>query len=191
MILGITGNIGAGKTTFSKFLKFYGFKIINADEIGKKLLQKGEAGYEPVVEAFGKEILDKIGEIDKRKLAGIVFSDHHKLKLLNSIIHPLIGESIRNIKDNKLPVFIEAALLVEAGWHKNVDAVITVFAYKGQRILRAAKRFGIKEVLKRERFQLPYKEKLKHTDFLICNTSSLLKLKEETEVFIKTLDKLL
>lgn len=184
MVFGITGNIGAGKTTFSKFLKIAGFKVINADTVGKELLKKGKAGYEPVLEAFGKEILDKSGEIDTRKLASIVFSDSTKLKTLTSITHPLIGEFIFSLKNSKKTVFVEAALLIEAGWHKNVDAVITIFAYRGQRILRATKRFGIKEVLKREKFQLPYKEKFKHTDFLICNTETMLNLKKQTEYFI-------
>ncbi len=186
MVIGITGNIGAGKTTFARFLKKYGFKVINADDIGKNLLKKGKPGYILVIKAFGESILNGNREINRKKLASIVFSDSKKLELLTSITHPLIGETIFELRKEGT-VFVEAALLIEANWYKKIDTVITVFAYRGQRILRAAGKFGLKEVLKRERFQFSYKDKLKFTDIMICNTKDKLHLLEQTDSFVSQL----
>ncbi len=185
MIVGITGNIGSGKSSLSKFLRLKGFPVFDADEIGKSVLQS--EAKEKVVEAFGRGILNQNGLIDTAKLASIVFSDHSALSLLTSILHPLILERIDKIKSDYSDgvVFVEAAVIVEYGWQPYFDSLILVFAYRGQRILRAAKKFGFKEALKRDSLQLPYSEKLKYADCLICNTGTLLHLKEQSELLIE------
>ena len=182
MILGITGNIGAGKSSLSKFLKLKGFPVFDADEIGKSVLQ-GEAKDE-VVKLFGREILNDLGLIDTRKLGTIVFSNYSLLRKLTEITHPLILDRLKRLKSERSQsvVFVEAAVAVEYGWYNFFDGLVVVFAYKGQRMLRAAKRFGLKEALRRDSFQLPYREKLKYADYLICNVSTLLHLKEQSEL---------
>ncbi len=187
MIVGITGNIGSGKSTLCNFLKWKGFKVVNADLIGKSFLLKGEKAYNKVIELFGRGILKENLEIDTKKLGEIVFRDSKNLKLLTSIIHPLIESELSGIKEKYegSVIFIEAAVLVEAGWQNLFDKIVTVFAYKGQRLLRASKRFGIKEAIRRERFQLPYREKLKFTDYLICNTREPIFMFNQAEKLLK------
>ncbi len=186
MLVGITGNIGSGKSTLSQILKLKGFKVLNADEIGKEVLQK--EAFEEVVKAFGKGVL-KGKNIDIKKLAKIVFEDKKKLDMLTSITHPLIKERIKREKERSLGAltFIEAAVLIEYGWQELFDRIVLVFAYKGQRLLRASRRFGLKEAIRRDSLQLPYSKKLCYSDFLICNTSTLLKLKEQAEWLLKEL----
>jgi len=191
MIVGITGNIGSGKSTLGKFIELQGFEVIDADVIGKTLLLKGEKGYKLVVEKFGEKILKENLEIDTGKLGSLVFSSGEKLKLLTSIIHPLIKSELLKIKERNRNsiVFVEAAVLIEAKWEKLFDRIITVFAYKGQRILRAAKRFGIKEAIRREKFQLSYKEKLKFTDYLVCNTKRPIDMFNQAEKILEEISK--
>lgn len=185
MIVGITGNIGSGKSTLSKFLSLKGFTVYDADRIGKEVLQK--EAKDDVVRIFGKELLTNSGLIDTRKLGAIVFSDPDSLKKLTGILHPLILERLKllKFKYSDSVVFVEAAVAVEYGWHTFFDRLILVFAYRGQRLLRAAKKFGLKEALKRDSLQLPYSEKLKYADYLICNTGTLLHLKEQAEFLVK------
>ena len=187
-MVGITGNIGSGKSTLGKFLKVKGFKVFDADEIGKKLLREDRDVHGKVLNAFGKGILGEGGVIDNRKLAAIVFKSREKLKLLMEIVHPAIRRELLRLKElHQGVIFVEAAVLLEAGWQPLFDRVLTVFAYRGQRIVRAARRFGIKEALRRESFQLPYSEKLKFTDYLICNTGSPLKMYAQAEKLIEFL----
>jgi len=157
VLIGITGNIGSGKSTVSKFLSNAGYKVFNADEIGKKVLLRGQKGYDAVLEKFGRQILTEKGEIDTKRLASIVFSDKEKLEELTSITHPLIVEEIESIKTayrNQI-VFVEAAVLVEYGWQRLFDFIVTVFAYRGQRLLRASKKFGLKEAIREIPFSFP------------------------------------
>ncbi|MEO2068509.1 MAG: dephospho-CoA kinase [Desulfurobacteriaceae bacterium] len=191
MIVAITGNIGSGKSTVSNLLKAFGYKVFNADEIGKKVLLKGRKGYKRVLEAFGEKILTKDDEIDTRKLASIVFSDKEKLDLLTSITHPLILEEILDIKKKykREIVFVEAAIAIEYGWEEIFDYVVLVFAYRGQRLLRAGKKFGLKEAIKRESFQLSYREKIPYSHFMVCNTENLLHLKNQILDLVKYLER--
>ena len=183
MLVGVTGNIGCGKTTFCRILKAKGFTVLNADEISKEILQS--EAKEEVVLRFGREILTENGAIDTKKLASLVFSSSEKLTLLTEILHPMVEERILKLRERSEVFFLEAAVLIEANWQRLVDVVVLVFAYKGQRLLRAAKRFGLKEAVRRDSFQMPYAEKLKYADYLICNTGTLLDLKEQTLSFLE------
>ncbi|WP_243644850.1 dephospho-CoA kinase [Phorcysia thermohydrogeniphila] len=188
--MGITGNIGAGKSTVSNFLRAMGYHVFNADFIAKRLLLKGFPAYNKVVEAFGKGVLREDGEIDTKKLGEIVFSSREKLNLLTSITHPLVLREIGAIRElyKEDLAFLEAAVLFEYRWEKHFDKIVTVFAYRGQRLLRAAKRFGLKEAIRRDKFQLPYSEKLRKTDYLICNTKDMLHLRLQVEELVKALE---
>ena len=183
--MGITGNIGSGKSSLSSFLRLKGFPVFDADEIGKSVLQK--EAREEVVRVFGREIVGKSSLIDTKKLASIVFSDPKLLSKLTSILHPYILERIELLKKEYLDsvVFVEAAVAVEYGWQQLFDRLVVVFAYRGQRLLRAAKKFGLKEALRRDSLQLPYSEKLKYADYLICNTGTLLHLKEQSDSLLE------
>jgi len=89
MILGITGSIGSGKTTIAKIFSKRHFNRIDADEIGHQII-KNEEIKDKIIKAFGKDVLDKNGEIGRNRLGSVVFNDDKKLKKLDSIMHPLI-----------------------------------------------------------------------------------------------------
>ena len=91
MILGITGNAGCGKSTVARIFQEWGVHLIQADEIGHELLKKPEVK-KRILDVFGRLILGDRGVIARKKLGGIVFSSPKKLRMLNSILHPLIGE---------------------------------------------------------------------------------------------------
>lgn len=119
-VIGITGGVGSGKSSVLKLLKErFNAYILIADDIAKETMCRGNAGYEQVVEMFSEDILDKDKNIDRTKLATIVFHNENKRIVLNSIIHPLVKKIILN-KINELKiagtydyVFVEAALLIE------------------------------------------------------------------------------
>ena len=118
-VIGITGGVGSGKSSVLKLLKErFNAYILIADDIAKETMCRGNAGYEQVVEMFSEDILDKDKNIDRTKLATIVFHNENKRIVLNSIIHPLVKKIVLN-KINELKiagtydyVFVEAALLI-------------------------------------------------------------------------------
>ncbi|MEO2082785.1 MAG: dephospho-CoA kinase [Desulfurobacteriaceae bacterium] len=185
--MGITGNIGSGKSTVSNFLKAMGYSVYNADKMAKELLLPDSPCFEEVLRAFGNEILTSGGLIDTEKLGKIVFSDPEKLNILTSITHPELLKRIESLRGKGL-VFVEAAVLVEYGWQERFDRIVLVYAYKGQRLLRAARRFGFKEAVRRDSLQLPYAEKIKYSDYLLCNTGDLLHLKKQVESMVSELE---
>lgn len=190
MIIGITGSIGSGKTTAANLFKKHGFKVINADKIGHKLIKKNSAAYKKIIKEFGKEILDKSKNIDRRKLRGIVFNDYGKLEKLNSIMHPLILNEIKNsIKKghNQDKIIIDAPLLLETKAKDLVDKVVVVKCSK-KNILRRNKKCPRQEIEKILKLQMPIGEKLKHADFAIDNNKDLGHLKNQIRRLSKKLD---
>lgn len=127
-IIGITGEAGAGKSVVLSYLKeYYPCEVLMADEIGNKVKEPGERCYEAVIELLGKEIVLPDKSLDKALIASKIFADKQLLEKMNAIIHPavhdVIFERIENVKKNEnIPfVFIEAALLIEAGYVDEID----------------------------------------------------------------------
>ena len=129
MILGITGGVGAGKSSVLAILeKEYNAKLILADEVGRELMQPGEANYVNIVNAFGKEILNPDGTIDRKILGRIVFDQPEKLQKLNAIVHPAVNEKIREEmqkaqEEGKELFILEAALLTEPVYREMLDEI--------------------------------------------------------------------
>ena len=129
MILGITGGVGAGKSSVLAILeKEYNAKLILADEVGRELMQPGEANYVNIVNAFGKEILNPDGTIDRKILGRIVFDQPEKLQKLNAIVHPAVNEKIREKmqkaqEEGKELFILEAALLTEPVYREMLDEI--------------------------------------------------------------------
>lgn len=142
-IVGITGLIASGKSTLSSYLKYQGYKIVDADAISRDITKKDRIGYTKVVEEFGRDILSLNGEIDRAKLSNIVFNDENALKKLNDTLHPLIFQEIDRqldlYKDEKI-LFLDAPLLFEAKLDKKCDEVILVFCDEEVQISRIQKR---------------------------------------------------
>lgn len=134
-IIGITGGVGSGKTTVLDLLeKNFNAFIIKADTVAKDTMEPGHAGYNKVLEFFGEEILDHDKNIDRAKLADIVFQNKNKLIVLNSIIHPLVKKQITEMlgdlkcQDVYDYVFIEAALLIESHYEVICDELWYIYA---------------------------------------------------------------
>ncbi len=139
--VGLTGGIGSGKTTVAKIFQMLGIPVFDADSNAKQIMNTNKIIKKELIAAFGKSIFND-DELDRKKLAAIVFNDKQKLKLLNSIVHP---ETIKASEDwvkqqHSKYVIKEAALLFESGSNKELDLVIGVIAPKEIRIERVIAR---------------------------------------------------
>ncbi|MBI5281610.1 MAG: dephospho-CoA kinase [Candidatus Solibacter usitatus] len=172
---GLTGGLATGKSFVGKCLADLGCRLLKADEIGHDLLQPGGAAYPAVVGAFGQQILDPEGCIDRRVLGGIVFQDPTKLGLLNSLVHPAVVareeqwiDETRRADPHAIAV-VEAAILIETGSYKRFDTIILTVCSREQQIERAMKRDGLSrdEVLDRLDRQMSLDEKRKFAQYVI------------------------
>ncbi len=147
MIIGITGSSGSGKSTICKILeKEYKVKIINADKIAKKLSKKGTSYIQDIIDAFGKDIVDEEGELKRKKLAEIIYSDADKRKKLNNCTFKYIVEEIKkqiSKVQKDATVIIDAPLLFEAGLDKICDTVIGVISKRELQLDRMVARDNI------------------------------------------------
>ena len=184
MIIGITGSLGSGKTTVAKMFGRLGAYVIDADKVYHSLIKPRGKCYKTIVRHFGKDILGKSGRVDRKKLSRVVFKDKSRLKLLNDITHSEIIKEINKIIKSKKEkaVIIDAPLLIESGFYKEVDKIILVANEKKEQIKRAREARGIsaREALKRIRMQMPFNKKLAFADFIIDNSGS--KTKTLTQV---------
>ncbi|MDA3733689.1 dephospho-CoA kinase [Niameybacter massiliensis] len=194
--IGIVGGIGAGKSTVVSLLtELKKCFVIGADEMGHRILLKGDLAYDKVIETFGREILDEEGNIVRRKLGAIVFGDQEKLKALNAITHPIIFNEIKTLleqcKEQKKwdIVIIDAALLIEIGLIELTDYVIAVYADEKTRVERLMKRdeFTKEQVLERINKQKKWEELEKVADFVIDNRYTRQHTKEQ---MVKMLEQL-
>jgi dephospho-CoA kinase len=131
LLVGLTGGIGAGKSTFAALLAERGAQIIDADVLARDALRPGEDAWKAVVEQFGDEILAAGSmEVDRKRLAAIVFNDAKQRVTLNAIVHPVIlrriADTLDTLRATDEIVILDAALLVETGLDKDLDAVVVV-----------------------------------------------------------------
>ena len=142
MIIGLTGLICSGKSRISEHLAKKGFEIIDADKIVHEQQRQGEECYLEIVEAFGKEILLEDGEIDRRKLGNIVFSDEEKLDELNAIAHKHVLMEIDRRLDNGdgKDMVLDVPLLFQTGLDRRCDVILIATASEKTRIRRLMKR---------------------------------------------------
>lgn len=194
--VGLTGSIGTGKSTVTKYLLEKGYKVIDADKISRDVVKKGEIGYFRLIDYFGKEIIDKEENIDRKKLSKIVFSDKEKLEKLNSILHPIIISKIIELENKyknkgEAIVFIDAPLLIETKLYENVDKVVLITADEDVQIKRIIKRDNIDETKARKiiNAQMSFEEKSGFADFILKNNESRKKLFESLEIILQELVK--
>ena len=179
-VIGLTGGIGTGKTQVSEILASLGAAVINADQVGHDAYLPNTKTWHDIVEAFGRGVLSESGEIDRKKLGGIVFSDPDALKRLNSITHPRIFEMIRDRigeldREGAGPVVVEAALLIEANWTSLADQVWVVTSEEAHVVSRLTARNQLSEESIRARIasQMPQAERVRHADVIISNHGDL------------------
>ncbi len=175
--IGLTGGIGSGKTTVSKYLENKGYNIIDADKVAKDILQPGRPTTKKIIKEFGSDIVDKYGKLKRKHLASIVFKNKEKENLINEITHSEIKkkifENLAKIKATELDgiVFIDAPLLFETGMDRLCDEVWLIISNVEERIERVIQRDAIREedVLRRMNSQMGDKEKMKLATIIIEN----------------------
>jgi len=177
MIIGITGNSGSGKTSISKLLKEeLEADIINADEVVKEMSMPEAVYYNEIIKVFGKDVLLENGEINKPKLADIIFKDNMKRDVLNSLTFKYIAEEIKtraSSSKNEI-VIIDAPLLIESKLNEICDIVISVIADEDIRLKRICARDDIDENTALNRINAQHKNEfyIKKSNLVIINNNS-------------------
>ena len=177
LIIGLTGSFGSGKTTVAHLLRGCGAKVIDADEVTRKLLSPGGKGEQKVVKTFGHAILHA-NKINRSALANIVFQDPRELKKLTDILYPIglneIKKQIAEERNAKL-IVLDVPLLFESSWDKLADVTIVVQSNQNLQVQRLLKRTGLSkaDILRRIKCQMPVKEKLKRADMVIDNRATI------------------
>ncbi len=184
-VVGITGNIGAGKTTVARMFERLGARLIDADQVAREVVRPGTPAWEEILEEFGDEVLRCDGTIDRKRLAAVVFRDETKRRKLMCITHPRIIESIRHALERMRSegvevAVVEAALIVEGrGLMEMLDALVVVTADEETQIERLLRNRGLtrEEAVLRLKAQMPAEEKARHATYVIDNSGT----PEETE----------
>ncbi len=182
-LLGLTGNIACGKSTVLRQLLELGAFVIDADEMIHAILRKGGPGYRPVLSEFGPGILREDGEIDRRALGALVFSDPEKLKRLEEIEHPIVRRVIDDeISDAPKPVVVlDAIKLIESGWADKCDAVWAVTCRRDQQLdrLMTTRGYSHQEAEARINAQSHQEAKVARADTTIDNSGTLEQTREQ------------
>lgn len=191
----ITGGIGTGKSTVVNFIKEKGYTVIEADPLAKKLMETDKQIINKIKKQFGNEVYIN-NKLNTKYLAEKVFSNNESVKIINSIVHPVVIKTINemfenNFKDENI-IFVEAALIYEAKMEKYFDYVIVVYSDLENRISRIKQRDNSKEeeISRRMENQLDDEEKKKKADFVIYNNGSLDELKIKVNFLINLLNNL-
>jgi len=192
--IGLTGGIGSGKSTVGQILREMGYSVVDADQLAHRvLMDKGPAQME-IRRIFGDEILNSKGEIDRRKLGRVVFSDPGKLSQLESIVHPAVRQ--RSLEERrKLDAkgvslaFYDVPLLFEKNLQNDFDSVVVVYASPEDQISRTMARSSMSREMVESRLarQLPLAEKLVKAHFVIDNTGDPSQLKVQVADLVREL----
>lgn len=210
--VGLTGGLGSGKSTVAALFRHYGVHLIEADAVGRELMQPGQPVHTEIVSHFGPAILQPDGTLDRRALAKLAFSEN-RIEELNRIVHPaVIAEQERRMRaiflaDPEAIAMIESALIFEAErmgtvpeWRKRFDSVILVTAPDDVKIARylartlppdaAPERHADAERDARSRLaaQIPDSEKIDRCDYVIDNSGSLENLHERVDSIFPELE---
>ena len=185
MWIGLTGSIGAGKSTVAQMLRELGAQVIDADRVSKELTAKGFLGAAAIREEFGPKFFDHAGNLDRKRLAAYVFQDRARLDRLNAILHPLILEEMyrRAHEMNETPVVFDVPLLIECGMHKRMDCIWVVCAPFGDRLKRIMlrDRCTCDEARARIVQQMSQEEKARFATSVIPNDGTIGELRERVE----------
>ena len=177
MKVGLTGGIGAGKSTVADMFSKLGAVVIRSDELARQVIEPNTTGFQKVLSRFGNQILQENGSIDRTKLAQIVFNDQSALKDLEEIIHPLVRNKTNELIESQTQETIvvnEVPLLLEKKMEKMFDFLVVVISSEKNRINRLQKR-GISEPEAKKRMSLQVSDEARKSsaDFLITNDGNI------------------
>jgi dephospho-CoA kinase len=193
-LYGLTGGIGSGKSTVGRLLEELGITVVSADEVGRQVVAPGSAGLAAIVAAFGPEVLDSSGALNRRQLGAVVFADAAKRQQLEAIMHPLVKQRSQAIfaelSRAGVPIIVyESALLFETDRHLEMQGVIFVTASEAQRIARVQQRDGSSEAAVRARIQaqMDETEKRQRADYILDNSGDLERLWRQVQALVARL----
>jgi dephospho-CoA kinase len=175
-VIGLTGNIATGKSVVRRMLEHLGAYGIDADALGHRAIAQGAPGYQPVLDTFGRWILSDDGQIDRGKLARVVFADADALARLEGIVHPLVSQAIDVLvrRSNQRVIVIEAIKLIESGLRSRCDSLWVTHAMQEIQLVRLMKKRGMSEAVAHQRIgaQPPQEEKIAAANIVIRNDGS-------------------
>jgi len=191
MKVGLTGGIGAGKSTVADLFSKRGAVIIRSDELARQVIEPETSGYEQVLSRFGKEIVNDKGSIDRAKLAQVVFNDDVALKDLENIIHPLVRERTNKLMSAQTPETIivnEIPLLLEKKMESLFDFLVIVISNEKNRLERLYQK-GLTEDQAKARIAKQVNDDTRKAaaDFLIVNDGNLDQLDTDVQKIWQTL----
>jgi dephospho-CoA kinase len=187
LLVGLTGGIGSGKSTVAEMLGARGAVVLDADVFARDAVRAGSDAFRAVLRRFGDDIVGPDGELDRAKLAGIVFTDRAALDDLEAIVHPevrrMLADALQAELDTNHVVVLVNPLLIEMGTHRDCDVVVVVSTEPETQVVRAGTR-GLDEDDIRARIasQLPLDERARHADILLDNEGSVEELEAEVDV---------
>ncbi|WHY37549.1 dephospho-CoA kinase [Bacillus velezensis] len=188
LVIGLTGGIASGKSTVARMLIDKKITVIDADAIAKQAVETGMPAYGQIVEAFGKDILLENGDIDRKKLGSIVFTDEQKRLKLNQIVHPAVRAEMLKQRDEAVArkeqfVVLDIPLLYESGLDYLVGKVLVVTVPADIQLKRLIERNSLteEEAMSRITSQMPLTDKTKKADAVIDNSGSLEYTKHQLE----------
>lgn len=192
--VGLTGSIAVGKSFVCEVFRGLGCHVLDADLVARDVVKPGTPGLAKIVEEFGSDILTVRGELDRAKMAAIVFEDEGKRLLLNSIVHPLVFESqnkwlaASESEDPNGIAIVDAALMIESGGYKRYERLIVVWCDPDIQLQRLRLRNDLPEdeAKKRIAAQMPQEEKKRYADLLIDTSNGFEDTRRQVhEVFEK------
>jgi dephospho-CoA kinase len=187
LLVGLTGGIGAGKSTVARMLAQRGAVVIDADELARRAIDPGTPGFDAVVKSFGPELLTSEGAIDRNRLGALVFADVEARRKLEAIVHPevarLFAQEAARYRDTDKVVVYAVPLLVESGLQEMFDVVVVVTADRDARIARlaAARKMSGEDTRGRMEAQLSDDERERAADVVIRNDSSMAELERRVD----------
>jgi len=196
--IGLTGSIAVGKSFVLGVLSELGCRVLDADKTARETVAPGTPGLKAVIEAFGAEMLQADGTLDRAKLGSLVFADEGKRLRLNSILHPFIiaaqDEQLgrwEELEPNGIAV-VDAALMIESGGYRRFDKLIVVHCKPEIQLQRLMGRDGLTAEQARQRIaaQMPQAEKVRHADYLIDTSDGFEPARQQTEAVFAELQSL-
>lgn len=186
--IAITGGYGCGKSTIGEILQKLGYKVVDSDTLAREVVSLGSQGLREVINQFGKQYLLPSGELDRRKLAELIFNDPNEREKLEAILHPLIRErwlEIYNAFSGELIFYLVPLYFESKITYPEISKSIVVYSSK-ENILKRSK-LSADEVKKRLAAQLPISEKIKRADYLIKNDGDFAELELKVKEILKCL----
>ncbi|MDR7416131.1 MAG: dephospho-CoA kinase [Armatimonadota bacterium] len=189
-VVALTGGVASGKSTVARMLRNLGAEVLDADQVAREVVEPGQPALDEIAEAFGRDFLTPDGRLDRRKLAGVVFSDPEARRRLNAILHPRIlarlRERLRELAGLRpqTVVVVDLPLLFDVPMpeFERLDAIV-VYATPATQLRRLMSRDGLseEEAEARLRAQVPLEEKLGRARWVVDNEGPLHRTREQVE----------